>query len=549
MEGPLPLTVVWLTGLYFSGLKKPFVWLKSTEFKFLKMINDAGREIPEKIEGLGSVRPFRKLTLGRSDQKRNRANIKKPLITERVPRISKNLEGAISRSGLKNRDRISFHHHLRLGDSVVEQVLFLLEQMGYRELILCVSSVMGPATAAVLRAVRGGVIRRIETTGLKSPLSEALQAGEIPEPVIFRSHGGRARAIENGETPINLAFIAASEIDREGNMTGTQGINRFGSMGYAIVDAENAFYVIGLTDSITSRPLLHISISACFVDEVVELISIGSKSQIAGGSIRISRRPVEKLIARRAVQVLAAAEVIKPDFSYQSGSGGISLLVTALLKEYMMKNEIVGSFASGGVTGNLVDLMRDGFFDLLWDVQSFDDKAAVSLGENPSHREMSASLYANPENPGCIAHKLDVMILSATEIDRDFHVNSITGTNGRILGALGGAPDTAAGASLTIVVLPSFRGRIPTVNHRVQTVCTPGNTVDVLVSERGIAVNPQREDLLRCLNDSGLEIFPIKELVRKVHNLTGEPDQPIAGNRIRGVVEYRDGSILDCIRS
>jgi len=513
------------------------------------MINDAGREIPDKIEGLGFVRPFRKLADVHSEQKRNRAINKKSLKAERVPRISRNLEEAISRSGLKNRERISFHHHLRLGDRVVEQVLLQLEQMGYRDLILCVSSVMGPATEAALRAVRGGVIRRIETTGLKAPLSDALQAGEIPEPVIFRSHGGRARAIENGETPITLAFIAASEIDREGNMTGTQGINRFGSMGYSIVDAENANYVIGLTDSITSNPLLHISIPACFVDEVVELASIGNKAQIQGGSIRISRRPVEKLIARRVIQILAAAEVIKPNFSYQSGSGGISLLVTSLLKEYMMKNEIVGSFASGGVTGNLVDLMREGLFETLWDVQSFDDKAAVSLGANTSHREMSASLYANPENPGCIAHELDVMILSATEIDSDFHVNSITGTNGRILGALGGAPDTAAGAGLTIVVLPSFRGRIPTVNHRVQTVCTPGNTVDILVSERGIAVNPQREDLLQILTDNGLDILPIKELIRKVYNLTGEPDQPIAGNHIRGVVEYRDGSILDCIRS
>ena len=180
--------------------------------------------------------------------------------------------------------------------------------------------------------------------------------------------------------------------------------------------------------------------------------------------------------------------------------------------------------------------------------RSFDDAAASSLHENPFHLEMSASRYANPDHPECIAHKLDVMILSATEIDRNFHVNSITGTNGRILGALGGAPDTAEGADLTVVVMPSFRGRIPTVNTRVRTVCTPGNTVDVLVTERGIAVNPCHRKLLGLLKDSGLPVLSIEELIHKVCALTGEPEFPEEGERIAGVVEYRDGTILDCIR-
>lgn len=507
------------------------------------MKNDVGRDLPGYIDGYGKVKPFK------NDlnyiQPNNRREYQ---VRNKVTRFNGILEHAVERSELKNGGRISFHHHLRLGDRIVEQALDILQKMGYRDLIICLSSVMGPASNAVLKALKAGVLRRIETTGLKSPLSDSLLKGEIPEPVIFRSHGGRARVIENGETPINLAFIGVSAVDREGNLSGTDGPNRFGSLGYALADAENADYVIAITDYISDCSLSHISIPSDQVDEVVLVDSIGDKKGIAGGSIRISRRPVEKLIAGRALEVLLAANKIKPGFSYQAGSGGISLLVSRLLKEYMRDKAILGSFVSGGATGDLVEMLKEGLFETLWDVQSFDDEAAQSLGENYFHREMSASFYASPDNPGCLAHKLDTMILSATEIDLDFNVNSITGTNGRILGALGGAPDTAAGSDLTIVVMPSFRGRIPTVNTEVQTVCTPGTTIDVLVTERGIAVNPKREDLLRQLSDYGIPLISIGDIQNKVSQLTGIPNLPERGEKIAAVIEYRDGSVLDCIR-
>ena len=68
--------------------------------------------------------------------------------------------------------------------------------------------------------------------------------------------------------------------------------------------------------------------------------------------------------------------------------------------------------------------------------------------------EMSASFYANPHNKGCVANQLDIMVLSATEVDVDFNVNVITGSDGVIMGASGGHCDTAAGSKLAIVVTP-----------------------------------------------------------------------------------------------
>ncbi len=507
------------------------------------MINDVGREVPESIDGYYEPRPYTSKTNYKTKQKRSY-----------IPRnkstgFSTSLKKAIERSGLQAGGRISFHHHLRLGDRVVGQVLEVLEIMSFKDLIICLSSVMGPSCESIERAVEKGLIRRIETTGLKTPLSEMLLENKIPEPVVFRSHGGRARAIDQGEIPIDLAFIAAAAADRSGNLSGVQGPNQFGSMGYALVDAQNASYVLGITDFISDGPLEHISIAAENIDEIVQVDSIGESRELSGGSLRVSRRPLDKLIARTAFNVLASADVLKPGFSYQTGSGGVSLLVTSYLKEFMKEHDIKGSFASGGITADLVKMLKENLFDTLWDVQSFDNVAAQSLMENPRHREMSASRYASPVFDGCIAEKLDVMILSATEIDRNFHINSITGTNGRILGALGGAPDTAAGSKLTVVVMPSFRGRIPTVCNSVKTICTPGHSIDILVTERGISVNPRRPDLIEKLSRRKLELISINDLIDKVQNITGVPEIGANKSRISGIVEYRDGSVLDCIRS
>ncbi|NLA96810.1 MAG: citrate lyase subunit alpha, partial [Spirochaetales bacterium] len=291
------------------------------------------------------------------------------------------------------------------------------------------------------------------------------------------------------------------------------------------------------------------SIKAKLVDVLVKVDSIGESEQVGGGSLRVSQNPTERLIAERTLAVMQAAGTLKPGFNYQAGSGGISLLVTNLLEQYMKQHALQGGFASGGITGTLVRMAKEGLFHTLWDVQSFDGEAALSVAENSFHKEMSASLYANPNNPACIAHQLDVMVLSATEVDLDFNVNSVSGTDGRILGALGGGPDTAYGAKLTIVVLPSFRGRIPMINKEVNLICTPGSDVDVVVTERGIAVNPNREDLLKALKQANLKPIAIEELMMRIHALTGEPVLPGKEGSVVAVVEDRYGKKLSPLYS
>ena len=104
------------------------------------------------------------------------------------------------------------------------------------------------------------------------------------------------------------------------------------------------------------------------------------------------------------------------------------------------------------------------------------------------------------------------MILGATEIDVDFNVNVVTGSNGVILSSSGGNNDCAAGAKIAVVVTNLVKRDMCILRERVTTVVTPGETVDVLVTEYGIAVNPNRTDLMKLLKHSQLPVMNIHEL-------------------------------------
>ena len=193
--------------------------------------------------------------------------------------------------------------------------------------------------------------------------------------------------------------------------------------------------------------------------------------------------------------------------------------------------------------------MDKGLVRKLLDTQDFDTKAIAHLAEHPDqHLEISTSEYANPANKGAYVNKLDFVVLAALEIDTDFNVNVLTGSDGVLRGAPGGHPDTAAGSKCCIIVTPLVRGRMATVCKKVVTVTTPGDCVDVLVTDYGIAVNPVRTDLIDCLNAAGIAHTTIEALQEKAYSLVGEPDELEWEDRIIAVLEARDGTILDVVR-
>jgi len=497
-------------------------------------INKVGREIPNYIEGYGKTTPYKGVFEGEIKGRKYA-----PLKTGSRPgdnKLLSSLKEAIEKSELKDGMTISFHHHLRNGDYVLNMVMNVIAEMGLKDLTICASSIT-KAHESLVDHIKNGVVTGLETSGLRGKIAKEIAENNIlRKPVIFRSHGGRARAIEAGEVVIDVAFVAAPACDPMGNLNGMEGKSAFGAIGYPLVDVKYAEKVIAITDNLVPFPLNNISISMSDVDYVVEVDEIGDPSKIATGATRVTKNPLELLIAEKAANVLIQSGIVKEGFSFQAGSGGASLAVCKFLRNHMENNNITGSFAAGGSTAYLVDLMKDGLFKAILDIQTLDSAAVGSLIENPNHIEMSASTYANPHNKACSAHQLDIMVLSATEIDTDFNINSLTGSNGMIMGALGGAPDTAAGAKLTIVVAPTMRKRIPIVVDKVTNVVTPGETIDILVTERGI-----------CLKDK-INLISIEELKDKIEHLTAKGNKPEYLDTIVGIVEYRDGTIIDVIK-
>ena len=182
------------------------------------------------------------------------------------------------------------------------------------------------------------------------------------------------------------------------------------------------------------------------------------------------------------------------------------------------------------------------------DAQDFDLGAIESIKKNPNHYEISTSEYANPMNKGAFVNQLDFVILGALEVDVDFNVNVVTGSDGIVRGAPGGHPDTAAGSNCSIIVAPLVRNRIPTICDRVVTVVTPGETVDVVVTDYGIAINPRRQDLIEVYRDSGLPIKTIEELRDMACSIVGTPEKIQFEDQVVGIIESRDGTIMDVVR-
>ena len=360
-------------------------------------------------------------------------------------------------------------------------------------------------------------------------------------------HGGRPRAIESGDLKIDIAFIAAPACDDFGNINGVDGKAACGSLGYAISDAMYAEKAVAITDNLVPYPACPIEISQIYVDYVVKVDEIGDPSGIVSGTTKITKDPIGLKIAKEAVKVIRYSGLLKDGMSFQTGAGGTSLAVAKELKDLMIKEKVTGSFASGGTTSYIVDMLNEGLFKYILDVQCFDSAAVKSYKENKNHMGMSASMYGSPNTKGAVVDKLDIMILGATEIDLDYNVNVTTGSDGILMGGSGGHSDTAFGAKLSIVVTNLIKGRLPIIKDRVTTVTTPGSSIDILVTERGISVNPKRQDLIEKLK-SNITLLKIEDLKEMAENLTGKPKDIRKDDKIIGVAEYRDGSVIDVIR-
>lgn len=509
------------------------------------MKNAIGRDIPAQIDGYENPVPFAGAFNTAPTMQRQAPTVK--TIRPGETKLVDSIETIFKKIPITDGMTLSFHHHFRNGDGVVNMVLETAAKLGLKDLKVALSSVF-PVHAPLVEHMKNGVVTALDTNYMSGPVAQAVSRGILKKPVIMRTHGGRARAIECGQLKIDVAFIAAPAADDYGNVNGVQGPAACGSLGYAFPDAEFASNVVAITDHLVEYPLSPVSIPQTRVDYVVKVDKVGDPKGIVSGTTRITKDPVGLKIADSAAKVIKAAGLIKDGFSFQTGAGGASLATAHFVRQMMEEENVSGSFALGGITGYMVEMLEKGLFKKVMDVQGFDLDAIRSIATNPNHLEIGANYYASPFNNGCAVNKLDAVILGATEIDTDFNVNVVTGSDGLIMGGSGGHADAAAGAKVTIVVANLLRGRLPIIVDKVLTATTPGETIDVLVTERGIAVNPRRADLREMLLAAGLPVKEISTLKTEAEKIAGVPDQLVTGDRVVAVVEYRDGTIIDVVR-
>jgi len=493
----------------------------------------AGFALPANVEafaGVAAHAPYLASREGKHDRK-----------------IANSLEDAIRASGLKDGMTISFHHAFREGDTTINSVVAKLAEMGFRDLTLAPSSLLS-CNSPLIAHIKSGVIRRIYTSGMRGKLAEAISNGLMDNPIHIHSHGGRVHLMDRGELAIDVSFLGVATSDSFGNANAVTGKSRCGSLGYAMVDAARAKKVILLAEQIVPYPNAPASIRQDQVDFVVKVDQIGDPAKISVGAARITSNPRELLIARLAADVMEHAGYFEEGFSMQTGTGGSATATARFLEKKMLQKGIKAGFALGGITGSIVDLHKKGLIGRILDTQSFDAVAADSLANNPQHWEISTNYYANLTAKAAAVDMVDMVILSALEIDLDFNVNVITGSDGVMRGASGGHSDTAAGAALPIVVGPLIRSRIPTVVEKCTTVVTPGETIGVLVTDHGVAVNPNRPDVAERLTAAGLPVVSIQELYARATELVGTPRPIEFLDKVVGVVRYRDGSAIDVVR-
>ncbi|MBV8965593.1 MAG: citrate lyase subunit alpha [Mycobacteriaceae bacterium] len=500
--------------------------------------------LPSSIEGFGTVRPFSGALAAPASGVAPPANRSRA-----AAKLLPDLRTAIEACGLRSGATVSLHHHLRNGDGVLNMAMDQIARMGLRDITVAPSSIF-TVHQPLVEHIERGVVTGIVTGYMVGPVGEAVAAGKLARPAVMQTHGGRARAIAAGEVVIDAAFIAAPAADPYGNINGVGGRSACGSIGYPTIDALHANRVVAITDNLVAYPACPIVISQDYVDFVVSVPSIGDASQIVSGTTRPTTNPRGLQIAETAADVIEESGLLVDDFSFQTGAGGVSLAVASALAARMRKRRTRGSFGAGGITGMIVDMLNAGLFRTLLDVQCFDLQAVDSFRTNPAHQMMTGSMYANPWNRGAVVNRLDCMILGAAEIDLDFNVNVSTSTDGRIIGGSGGHSDTAAGSKLALVTTQLTAGQYPKVVHQVRTITTPGETIDAVVTEAGVAVNPRRDDLRERLVAAGLKVVSIEQLCAEAVRAAAshaEPRPPAAG-RVVAVVQYRDGSVVDMIR-
>lgn len=461
-------------------------------------------------------------------------------------KVVKDLKTALKKAGMKDGMTISTHHHLRNGDILTNYLFDVIHSMEIKN-IRWFPSASFPCHEHLIKYLEDGTIHHIEGS-MNGPLGKFTSEGKMKGIGVLRSHGGRYQSVQDGEVHIDIAVIAAPTSDPFGNANGVQGKSACGGLGFALADSEYADKVIVVTDNLVPFPCVPWQIQGNNVDYVVEVESLGDPTKIVSGTTEITKSPDRLLIAEYIAKFLDEAGIVKDGFSFQAGAGGTSLAFIPFIKEIMKRKGVKASFVRGGSSKYLVEMLEEGLINYILDGQTFDLEGVRSMRENQKHVMTSPFTSYNYHGKGNFASIVDAAILGATEVDLKFNANVVSHSDGYLLHGIGGWQNCLF-SKCTILAVPSFRDRIPVIVDEVTTLCGPGELIDVIVTERGIAINPRRKDLLDAVKKSSLPIRSLKEIQKEVYEICGgAPAKPsLDKNKVVAVVKWVDGTALDSV--
>jgi citrate lyase subunit alpha/citrate CoA-transferase len=402
-----------------------------------------------------------------------------------------------------------------------------------------------PCHAHLIPYLEDGTIQRIEGS-MNGPLGKFVSEGRMDGTAVLRSHGGRYQAVQDGEVKIDIAIIGAPTADSFGNAHALQGESACGLLGFALADSQYAEKVIVATDNLVPFPCVPWQIQGNYVDYVVEVEKLGDPARIISGTTQITKSPDRLLLAELTARFCQAAGIIREGFSFQSGAGGTSLAVGEYFRKIMHEENIHARFARGGSNKYLVSMLEEGLVDYILDGQTFDLEGVRSMAGNDKHVWTSPFTSYNYHGKGNFAGLVDVVILGATEVDLDFNANVATHSDGYLLHGIGGWQNCLFSKTV-ILPVPLFRDRVPVIKDRVTTLCGPGELIDVIVTERGIAINPLRTDLIEATRGSGLPIKTMEALKVEADRICGIPDPPGVDEKVVAAIKWVDGTVIDVV--
>ena len=291
------------------------------------MINKAGREIPEEILKATGKKPFEGAYAYDNYEYKKAAPTVRALSDPKRSKMVDSIREALEKCGLRDNMTLSFHHHFREGDYVLNMVMEEVHRMGVKGITICASS-MGKANDAIVPYIEDGTVTGIQSSGVRGKIGQAISSGKLRDLAIMRSHGGRVRAIESGEVHIDIAFIGAPTCDEYGNCRPNGGKSDCGVLSYAMVDAQYADKVVAVTDCLVPFPNIPASISMTNVDYVCGVDAIGNPAKIATGAAKPTTDVRKLMMADYCTQFVIHTPYFRDGFSYQTGVGGASIAST-----------------------------------------------------------------------------------------------------------------------------------------------------------------------------------------------------------------------------